>query len=270
MSSKLVTRQYDLTALAAGAALENAPVVGAKLNALLAAYNGAEGTPADWQESIDQIGQLLQDAAKTLLQTDEDNERSRTEQIQLRELRDLAAAKVRAELRSLRFLFDELFGKQKSRRLFPARGKLSNATPKMLLRQAKELSELLRSDRIHWPAEPMGRHLVPPAELAASLEASSLELEAPLEGLRPKLRGSDVRRDLKNAELERAASLMRRGTDLLYGVYRLAGFDEAAANLRPTRIRRRVRVSQMPGEAMAPQSTPQSASPAAGAMEVAS
>lgn len=239
MSSKMVTRQYDLTALAAGAALENAPAVAAKLNELLAAHARADGPVVDWQASIDQVGRFLQDTARALLDRDASNERTRTRQIQLREQRDLAAEKVRAELRSLRFLFDEVFGKEKSLRLFPARRELSFANPQNLLRSAKELAELLRSDRITWPTEPVGRHLVPPAELAASLEASSAALEEPLEALRPKKRAGEVARNVKNEGLAVTTDVMRRGTDFLVGVYRLAGLDEAAARLREGRSRRR-------------------------------
>jgi len=71
------------------------------------------------------------------------------------------------------------------------------------------------------------------------------------------MRGSDVARDLKNAELKKASSVMSRGTDLLYGVYRLAGLDAAAANLRPARARRRTPAGEQMGEAMMPPASPE-------------
>lgn len=246
MSSKLVMRQYDRTAFAAGAALENAPAVGARLAELLAPPPNAAGPGFDWQASMMEVGRFLQEAAASLLALGAETERARTRQVQLREQRDRAAAKVRGELRSLRFLFDEVFGREKTRRLFPARRELPTATAQALLASARELAELLRSDRIEWPAAAVGRHLVPPAELAASLEASTAELEAPLEALRPKKSGGDVSRNLKNSGLAATGDLVRRGNDFLYGVYRLAGLDEAAANLRPAPPRRRPAESPAP------------------------
>lgn len=262
MSSKMVMRQYDRTAFAAGAAFENAPVVGARLSRILPAAANGDGPSAEWEASMRQVGHLLQDAAASLQRAGAENEQARTRQVQLRELRDQAAAKVRGELRSLRFLFDELFGKEKSLRLFPARRELPTATAQALLESARELAELLRSNRVEWPAQPVGRHLVPPAELAASLEASTAELAAPVEALRPKKSGGDVSRNLKNSELAAAADLMRRGNDFLFGVYRLAGLDEAAANLRPAPPRRRSKEEEPAGQAAEIETVPLSSPPA--------
>ncbi len=252
MSSKMVTRQYGLTSLAAGAALENAAVVAARIQELLASQDADPGVPVDWQASIDKVGRFLQQTAAQLVERDEENERARTREVQLRDQRDQAAEQVRSELRSLRFLFDEVFGKTQAKRLFPARRALSALEPQSLVRMARELAELLRSDRINWPIQPVGRHLTPAAELAASLEASSRLLETPLEVLRPKQRGAEVSRDVKNLELELATDRMKRGTDFLFGVYRLAGFDRAAAKLRPGRVRRKTEMDPDSGAMAAP------------------
>lgn len=258
MSSKMVTRQFELTALAAGAALENSPVVAAKIAELLILQTAEPGPAVDWQASIDSIGHFLQATAAQLLDRYRDFEKSRTRGVQLRDQRDQAAEKVRAELRSLRFVFDEVFGREQAARLFPARGALSGLTAPSLVQMARELAELLRSDRINWPSQPLGRHLTPAAELAASLEASAEQLAAPLDDLRPKKRGGDVSRNAKNLELALATDRMRRGTDFLFGVYRLAGFDQAAANLRPARVRRKAEADP---EKARPESTPAPAPP---------
>ena len=239
MSSRLVTRQVGRTASAAGAAFENGPLVAERLAALLGPHAAAAGPGIDWQASLGEVGRLLDDAAAKLSGRDSENTRQRQRLLQLRQQRDAAAEQVRGELRSLRFLFDEVFGKSTSLLHFPTRRVLPKANAEFLLTYARELAELLRSDRLNWPAQEVGRHLVPPGELAASLEASAAALELPVAALREKEKGGDATRDVKNAELVSAGDLLRRGNDFLFGIYRLAGLDEAAGNLRGQRRRRK-------------------------------
>ena len=261
MPSRVVTRQHDRSALIASAAKKNADAVSAALNARLASHFQKANLPEiDWKPILEVVGQFMLDSGKTLLERDGDLQLRRRLERQLRDRRDLAAEQIRKQLRGVRFLIDQAFGKEKARLLFPARAELSNLDPRNLLRVAKEIIELLQGSGIVWPTVEQLGYAPPPAQLIAALEQSIPALDLALDDLRPEKRGAEFALGTRQMDLDLTVDAMQRGGDCLYGLFRFAGFDFAADRLRPRRRRKAKDGGGSEGEeteAMTPPEEPQ-------------
>ncbi len=248
MPSKMVTRQHDISATIGAAAIKNADALAAKLTERLTAQSQqAEPPQMDWKAILMDVGQYLVNNGKGLLERDEELQKQRRLQRQLRFQRNDAAAQIRTQLRGMRFLVDEAFGKEKSKLIFPARTDLQRLDIKGLLRVAQEAVELLRGAEHPWPDLAALGHVATPAMILASLEQTIPSLAAAIDGLRPEKSGADHALGNKTRDLEMTVDAMRRGADFLFGLFRLVSFDVEAQRLRPRR--RKARVAAVPEEA---------------------
>jgi hypothetical protein len=222
------------------AAIKNADVLAAKLTAKLATQTQqAEPPRMDWKTILVDVGQFLVDNGLGLVETDEELEKQRRLQRQLRFQRDDATAQIRTQLRGLRYLLDEAFGKEKSKQMFPARTDHQRLDAKALLRVAVEGRDVLRGQEYSWPDLSGLGHLATPASLLASLESSIPLLATAVDGLRPEKTGVDHALGNKTRELEATVDAMQRGADFLFGLFRYASFDFEADRLKPRRRKAR-------------------------------
>lgn len=247
MPSKMVTRQHDVTALIGTAAIKNADVLAAKLTAHFTAQTQqAEPPQMDWKTILIDVGQFLVRNAVGLVERDEELQKQRRLQRQLRFQRNDAAAQIRTQLRGMRFLVDEAFGKEKAKLIFAARTDLQRLDAKALIRVAGEAVELLHGNEHPWPDLTEMGHVATPAMLLASLEQAIPKLAAAVDGLRPEKSGADHALGNKTREFEATVEAMQRGADFLFGLFRLVSFDVEAERLRPRR--RKARGSATPEE----------------------
>jgi hypothetical protein len=245
--SKKVTRQHELIAMMASAALRNAEDVAAGLNARLAGQRqGAEAGEIDWKSILDRIGRFFTDNGTLLVGTDEDLNQTRRMERQLRDRRNQVTKQVRNQLRGARFLLDQAFGPDRTIGSFPARKELSSMKPANLLRVAKEVVALLEGSGVDWPPVEVIGHAATPAQLLARLRQSVGVLETTLEELRPEKRGATFALGLREKDLDASLDALQRGSDFLFGLFRFAGFDFAAERLRPTRRRSKAAGEEMP------------------------
>lgn len=245
MPSRMVIRQQDETALIGEAALKNADTLAAALTERLQTHSQqAQPAQMDWKTILLDIGQFLVDAGESLLTRDQQLQQQRSIERQLRFDRDEASLQIRAQLRSLRFLVDEAFGKEKAKKIFPARADLQRIEAKVLLGVAIEAVELLRGSAYQWPDLSGRSDLSTPAQILAALEPAIPRLKAAVTGLRPELRGAQHALGNKNRDFEATVEAMQRGGDFIFGLLRLAGFDDEADRLRPRRRRARPTVDE--------------------------
>ncbi len=247
MTSILVIRQNDDTASIGAAALKNADGLAAALTERLSAHNQQAQPPQmDWKAILLDLGQFLVDSGESLVEKDLELQQQRHVENQLRFDRDEASLQIRAQLRSLRFLLDEAFGKEKARRMLPTRTDLQRINAKVLLGVAQEAANLLRNPAYTWPDLSGLPHLANPAQILASLEVAIPKLRAAVSELRPEQRGAQHALGKKNRELESTIEAMQRGADFIYGLFRLAGFDDEADRLRPRRRRAKASTEETP------------------------
>ena len=203
MSSKLIDQfQSESLQVSAGAAAM-AQEVGTTLAEEFAPYLEEGEKPVDWE--------LAQ---------------------KLRGERDRLAAELRSELRSARLLLDESFDKNLSTGIFTRR-QISVVRPVALARLARETAASLRSPEVAPTRSLAGGAFPEPAGVAEALDRRAQELENTLALLARKRETFGV--GVKNQTLQEAAGGRRRAQDLLYGIYRGAGYDHLAARLRPKR-----------------------------------
>ena len=253
--SKKVTRQHELIAMMASAALRNSGDVAAGLNARFGPQaQSDEAAEIDWKSILDRLGRFFAEYGSVLVGKDEDLNLTRRRERQLRDRRNLVTKQVRNQLRGARFLLDQAFGPERTIGTFPARKELSSMTPTNLLRVAKEVVALLEGSGVDWPPVDVIGHAATPAQLLASLRQSVGVLESTLEELRPEKRGATFALGLRDKDLEGSLDALQRGSDFLFGLFRFAGFDFAAERLRPTRRRTKAAGEETPE---GPQSVPE-------------
>lgn len=251
MPSKMVTQQHLVTSSIGAAAISNADDLAAKLTETLAAHSQqAEAPQMDWKSILLDIGQFLVESSETLVQRDNELQLSRRTERQLRFQRDDAASQIRGQLKGMRYLVDEAFGKERAKLIFPARADLQRVNAPNLLRIAREAVETLRGEGVTWPDLSALGHLATPAQLLAVLEPAIPALASALDGLHPGMRSAVHALGNKNRDFEATVEAMQRGADLLYGLFRFVGYDVEADRLRVRR--RRGRGPALPPEAPGP------------------
>jgi hypothetical protein len=144
---------------------------------------------------------------------------------------------MRSELRSARFLLDESFDRSLPSGIFTRRN-ISQVRPLALVRLARETAANLRSPEVTPSRQLAGGAFADPAALAEALDRRALELEQLLERLTPKRKKVTFGVGEKKQHLQLAHARRLRIQDLLFGIYRGAGYDHLAARLRPKRARR--------------------------------
>ena len=232
MFSKLVARQLEEASIIVSAVSKNADQVASRLEQHFAAKLRADQPQPDWKAVLDTLAQTLRETSAQLGEQDAEYQSQLAIEKQLRDRRNLAMEKLRNQLRGARFLFDQTFGKEKASSYFPLRSDLSRVVPRNLLPLARSLSRLLRGTGVSWPELGDEHHVPKPLELAASLDASAIELEASLEALGPERQGSNFLRGTKYADYAATAKAVSSTAAALGGLFRVAGFEYAAKKLR--------------------------------------
>lgn len=225
---------------------EVAEEVGALLRKRFEALLEPGETPPDWGLIQHLAGRLMKSNNRRLLELDQNLEQGRTSDKQMRAERDLLAGKVRAALRSARFLVDETFGKSLGAGVFRWR-RLSTLNATSLVLVAREMVGSLRSPQLKvTSALETG---TPEAErVAAALEAASTQLEEHLELLEPSVKRETYSVGRKEQEIQETRAMQLAAQDFLVGLYRAAGQHHLAARLRPKQ-----RKGREAGETVPPQ-----------------
>jgi hypothetical protein len=237
MPSKMVTRQHLANSSIGAAAISNADDLAARLTETIAEHSQqAEPPQMDWKSVLLDVGQFLVDTGQGLVERDNELQHSRRTERQLRFQRDDSARQIRAQLKSMRYLVDEAFGKERAKLIFPARADLQRVGAPTLLRTAQEAVDTLRGRGVTWPDLSALGHLPTPAQLLAVLEPAIPALASALDGLHPGMRNAVHALGNKDRDFEATVEAMQRGGDFLYGLFRLVGYDVEADRLR---IRRR-------------------------------
>ena len=232
MSSKLIDQfQSESLQVSAGAAAM-AQEVGTTLAEEFAPYLEEGEKPVDWELAQKLISRMLAKKGQQLDHVDQALELDRAANKKLRGERDRLAAELRSELRSARLLLDESFDKNLSTGIFTRR-QISVVRPVALARLARETAASLRSPEVAPTRSLAGGAFPEPAGVAEALDRRAQELENTLALLARKRETFGV--GVKNQTLQEAAGGRRRAQDLLYGIYRGAGYDHLAARLRPKR-----------------------------------
>lgn len=232
MYSKVVARQLEEAQAIALAVGKSADKVAASLRQRLAAGN-AEPVEIDWVEVLGSLGQHLLETTRNLVEQDSEYQTQILLEKQGRERRNSAMEKVRNQLRGVRFLLDQAFGREKASSYFPDRSDLGRLLPRNLLALARAMAQVLRGAEVDWPPLDGESHVPQPQQLATGLENAANELEALLNALAPERSASVFSRGTKRAELQATRQAVSSTTAALSGLFRVAGFDYAASHLRP-------------------------------------
>jgi hypothetical protein len=239
MSSKLIDQfQADSQLVAAGAAAMSEEV-GTVLAEHFAPYFQEGEQAVDWALAQKLIGRMLAKKSQGLGHVDQTLQVDRAAGKAIRAERDQVAAELRRELRSARLLLDESFDRNLSSSIF-SRRKISEVRPLGLARLARETAASLRSPEVSPTRTLSGRAFPERSGLAEALDSRALQLEQMLELLAPKRKRETYGVGMKKEHLKEANAGRMRVQDLLFGIYRGAGYDHLAARLRPKRIRRAV------------------------------
>jgi len=237
MPSKVIDQfQSDSQRIATGATAV-AEEVGASLTKLFAPYLEDGESGVDWALAQKLISRVVESRSEDLEDIDQQLEIERAANKSLRGERNSVARALRSELRAARFLMDEIFDEGLSTSTFTRR-LISQVKPGALARLARETAAALRSPEVA-PKRAVATGAFPePAALANALENRAGELEQLLVRLAPKRKLETLGVGAKNQQLQEANDSRLRSQDLLYGIYRGAGYDHLAARLRPKRARR--------------------------------
>ncbi len=255
MYSKLVARQLAAATVVASAVGKNAGEVAAGLLERLT-VNSANPSPVDWKAALETLAQSLLETSASLAAQDSDYQIQILLEKQARERRDRVIEKLRNQLRGARFLLDQAFGKEKASGFFPDRADVARTPPRNLARLGRSIAQVLKGTEIEWPVLEGETHIPKPLELAASLEASAIDLEAVEAALAPEQSRSVFSRGNKKTEYEATRKAVTNTTMALAGLFRTAGFDYAAERLRPPRKGGKAPATETPSPATPPAAAP--------------
>ena len=237
MPSRQIDRfRFESQTVTTGAE-EVAQEVGASLEERFRPFLQAGETNVDWVLAQKLIGRLLASKDEGLDGIDRQLELERKTNRKLRADRQQISAKLRGQLRVARLLIDESFGKGVATGLFRQRN-IANITPPRLVRLAREIVEALRSPELQPNLLAAGADVGDPVVLAAAIERRAEELAQHLAVLVPRRKRETLAVGAKQATWEEANSFRRRAQDMLFGLYRGAGFDHFASRLRIKRPRK--------------------------------
>lgn len=237
MSSKLIDQfQADSQLVAAGAAAMSEEV-GTMLAEHFAPYLREGEKAVDWVLAQQLISRMLAQKGQHLDQLDQRLEVERASNKSLRAERERVVAEMRSELRSARLLLDESFDRSLPSGIFTRRN-ISQVGPVALVRLARETAASLRSPEVSPSRQLAGGAFADPAGVADALDRRALELEQLLERLTPKRKRVTFGVGEKKQHWQDAHARRLQIQDLLFGIYRGAGYDHLAARLRPKRARR--------------------------------
>ncbi len=255
MYSKLVARQLAEATAVASAVGKNADEVAVALLERLT-VNSANPSPIDWKAALEVL-------AQTLLETSASPRGAgfglsgpatprkagpRAAGPGHREAAQPASRRAVPARPGLR--------QGKASRFFPDRAEVARVLPQNLARLARSIAQVLKGTEIEWPPLDDEAHVPKPLELAASLEASAIDLEAVMAGARPELSRSVFRRGNKKTEYEATRKAVSSTTMALAGLFRTAGFEYAAERLRPNRKRGKAQAEEAPPSPATPPASP--------------
>ncbi len=235
--SKQVTRQLKEATKAARSALESASTITAVVDKKLAALLGDGGPQVDWDAFQKTAGLLLDASSESLRQVDEEHAQLEVNGQFLRQLRDEAADQLRVELRRARFLLDETLSKEDAKTLFPQRRNLSTIDPANLVRLGRHISALLRGDVAKVRTRTEGGELLNAEALAQAIDTATAGLAQVFDDLEPKQRQEALSFAKRLLERKEVLRTYRSTKQMLSGLYRLAGYDYLAEQLRDRRRR---------------------------------
>ncbi len=246
--SKQITRQLQEAERVISSARELAEPIAAAIEERLGRHLEDGETPLDWKLAQEACSRSLAASASRLQEVDERHAETEANGLLLRSRRDDTVAELRGELRRVRFYLDERLSKQEATDLFPQRRHITTLDPANLIRTARHLAGLLRGPVARAQPAAAAANLPEPHEVAESLDAATLKVEDALAKLEPELRRRSLAFDEKGQERKEALDSWRRTRDLLIGIYRVAGFDYLADDLR---LKRRKKAAEE--EAPAPE-----------------
>lgn len=165
----------------------------------------------------------------------------------LREQRDELAKKLRERMRDVRYLLSRSVTGGVLKAALRDR-RLSKVKPVALLQGARDLVATLRDPELAVGAEDPAL-AASAVSFAAALEADAASFEQVMAQLAPQKRAKQEELGAKVADLQASAETNRRYSELLFGLYRVAGLDYHAERLRPKARRKRM---EEPGKAGPP------------------
>ena len=237
MPSRQIDRFRSASQSVTTGAEEVAQEVGTSLEERFRPFLAPGEAPVDWVLAQKLIARLLASKDEDLDGIDRLLELERSTNKKLRADRQRIAAKLRGQLRAARLLIDESFGPGVATGIFRER-RVGEVTPPRLVRLARETVEALRSPELQPSLALTGADVGDPAILAAAIERRAEELAQHLAVLVPRRKRETLAVGAKQASWEEANSFRRRAQDMLFGLYRGAGFDHFASRLRIKRPRK--------------------------------
>jgi len=182
------------------------------------------------------IGRKLGKNGNGLMVADDNHTRELVSGADLRRQRNQLSAELRVLMRDGRFLLDRAIGGAAAKAALRDR-RVSKSTPASLAQGARQVAETLRDPKYAGS----GSGLLSAAEsVATTLEEAASQLEQVLGLLSPQKKSSQGSLEEKVRDIEAASRETQRCSELLFGLYRVAGLDFHADRVRPTSRRRRI------------------------------
>lgn len=176
------------------------------------------------------IGRLLDVNGSSVLEIDGRYTNQLVSAASLRAIRNELGAKLRQRVQEARFLLERTVDSGILKATLRDR-KISKVKFVPLVQGARDLAATLRDPGL--VAGMAGSTLAASAaNLAAALETEATELEQVLGQLTPQAREKQHNLGAKVSDLQQAAETTQRCSELLYGLYRVAGLDFHADRLR--------------------------------------
>lgn len=257
MPSQSVKHQEARIRKVFSAAYARASLIADDLAAILQRFLKPGDVMPNFRQLQELVGDWLDEISNKLTESDQDLARGRKNLVQGRlELRSTGNS-LRKELAEVRRFLDESFGKEASRGLLPERNpyRLDIGGLQMV---GTQMVSLLRDEPRFASARSKSKAegSRPTATgLASAVESRLAELKQIQDSLEPGRREVETRLELKNRELSDAIDAQRRARDLLYGIYRAAGYDYMADSLG-VKTRRKAKADEPPGGEPMPAPTP--------------
>ena len=185
------------------------------------------------------LGRLLDSSGDQMREVDVRYTGGRVNTAALRAQRNELSARLRQQLRDVRYLVDRSIASEAAKEALRDR-RLSRASADRLVQGARNLINTLRDPKLALDQLGEGGVFTSVATIAANLEAQTNELDALLVRLTPERKSSQNQLGSKVTEVQAVVASNQHCAEILYGLLRLAGLDFHAERLRPKARRKRV------------------------------
>lgn len=184
------------------------------------------------------LGRLLDSFGDQMREIDVRDTGGRVNTAALRAQRDELSARLRQQLRDVRYLVDRSIPSGAAKEALRDR-RLSGAPAERLVQGARNLINTLRDPKLALDQLGEGGVFTSVSTIAANLEAQTNELDALLVRLTPERKSSQNQLGSKVTEVQAVVASNQHCAEILYGLLRLAGLDFHAERLRPKARRKR-------------------------------